>query len=701
MEGDADRVAELSRAGTIALQAGDLERAITLMTQAVEAAPQDPALRFNLANVLRSVGRHVQALDQYDRVLALKPDSAGVWFNRGNALRDLGRDAEAVDSYGRVAALRPDFTAAHYNCGNALVALGRPLEAVASFDRAIDLAGDHAEAHANRGAALSALRRFEAAVGSFERAIEIAPDHAAAHLGRGNALLELRRDGAAIASYQTAVELDPDLAAAHAALGNALARARQYAAAIASYDRALHLAPDLRDVQGQRLFAKMQACDWSDYATEGAEAAASLRLGILPAHPFCLLARLDVPALQREAARLWVRRECPPDPPDPALRSIPTPTPGAKIRVGYFSPDFRNHPVSRLTAELFEIHDRSRFDVQAFSFGPRQRDELRNRLEHAFDRFHDVRDVPDEEVVALARGLRLDIAVDLGGLTEGCRPAVFARRPAPVQVSYIGYLGSMGASFMDYLVADHCIVPVEDQDDYTEKIIRLPSYQVNDSQRTVSARVFSRTELGLPQDAFVFCCFNASYKFNPPTFERWMRILGRTPGSVLFLHADAPTVADNLRREAGIRGIDPQRLVFAGPLPFADYLARYRAADLFLDTLPYNAGATASDALWAGLPVLTCRGATFAGRVAASLLRAIELEDLVTQNAADYENLAVELATEPGRLEALRGRLADRRLSTLLFDTRRFTRSLEAAYDAIHARRLAGLAPDHLQIADV
>jgi predicted O-linked N-acetylglucosamine transferase (SPINDLY family) len=316
----------------------------------------------------------------------------------------------------------------------------------------------------------------------------------------------------------------------------------------------------------------------------------------------------------------------------------------------------------------------------------------------AFDQFIDVRDLSAMDIARLARQLQIDIAVDLTGLTKRCRPKIFALRAAPIQVSYIGYLGTMGAAYIDYLIADTVLVPPALRPNYTEKLAYLPSYQANDSRRQVADKVFTRQELGLPPAGFVFCCFNANYKIAPSAFDGWMRILARAPGSVLFLYSDSELAAANLRIEALKRGVDSARLIFGARIPVSEYLARYRTADLFLDTLPYNAGTTASDALWAGLPVLTCMGETFAGRMAASLLRAIDLPELITSSAAEYEDLAVALAGDRDRMAQLKDTLARHRLTTPLFDAQLHTRSLEAAYAQMQSRYLAGLPPDDLVI---
>jgi predicted O-linked N-acetylglucosamine transferase (SPINDLY family) len=391
------------------------------------------------------------------------------------------------------------------------------------------------------------------------------------------------------------------------------------------------------------------------------------------------------------AAEIWEREECPPD---DALGTFAERLPGDKIRIGYFSADFRHHPVSLLTAELFETHDRSKFEVIAFAHGPKVNDSLRERLERAFDRFIDVGQRSDREVAETARHLGIDIAVDLGGYTEHARPKIFALRAAPIQMSYIGYLGTMGAPYMDYLLADSTTIPGEERQHYSEAIIYLPSYQVNDSTRPEVERTLAREELGLPAAGFVFSCFNANYKISPATFAVWMRILLRAEGSSLFLYAGNELAEQNFRKEAERCGVDPHRMVFGKYLAQEDYLARFRTMDLFLDTLPYNAGTTASDALWAGLPVLTCTGRAFAGRVAASLLKAIELPELITSTSEQYEEMAVLLAENPELLRKIKLKLAQNRLGTALFDTRLFTKHLELAYTRVHERHRAGLAPE-------
>jgi predicted O-linked N-acetylglucosamine transferase (SPINDLY family) len=402
------------------------------------------------------------------------------------------------------------------------------------------------------------------------------------------------------------------------------------------------------------------------------------------------------PERLRNAAEIWVRAR------HPSIHSLPEIARRPrrdKIRVGYFSSDFRDHALSHLMAEMFERHDRSRFEVTAFSFAPPSQTEIQQRLRAAFDRFVDVWDLLDKDVTALARNAEIDIAVDLNGFTTGSRTDIFAMRAAPIQVSYMGYAGTMGADYIDYLIADETVIPVPHQRHYTEKIGYMPdTYFVRDTRQHPPSSVSSRSEAGLPEQGFVFCCFNNNQKIRPDIFDEWMRILKRVPNSVLWLLEDNEIAADNLRKESESRGVDSKRLVFAKRTAVPAHLARHRLADLFLDTLPFNGHTTASDALWMGLPVLTRIGETFAGRVAASLLFAAGLPELITQTPEAYETLAVEIATNPAKLGAIKRKLADNRLATAVFDVSLFTRHMEAAYVAMVSRYQAGLPPDHIHL---
>ncbi len=644
---------------------------------------------YKRANALSALGRLEAALEDYDRAIALDAGYAHAYCNRGTVLERLERRDEALASHDRAIALNSGDFLARYNRASVLKSLKRFDEALVDYERAIELNAEYFEAYVNRGCVLQELQRHEAAVASLDRAIELNPRYARAFEARGDSLLFLGRFDAAIASFDRAIALAPEDADAHHGRGFAQFCLKRLEAAIESYDRVIALEPEYRYVAGTRAFSKAQICDWAGDAAEIARIAVALERRRAVCWPFPALALFDSPQLQRLAAEIWVRDTCPPN---AALGAIAPRQHGDKIRVGYFSADFRTHPVAALIAELFELHDRSRFEIIAFAFGPESNDEMRLRLQRAFDRFIDVRTRTDAEVAVLARELEIDIAVDLTGFTEHSRPKIFAFRVASIQVSFLGYPGTSGAPYMDYIVADRVLIPAAQREHYSENVVYMPnSYQANDSRRQIAKEGHTRSDWQLPGEGFVFCCFNNNFKIRPATFAIWLRILARVENSVLWLLEDNPLAAQNLRQEAANGGVDPGRLVFARRTSPAQHLARQRAADLFLDTLPYNAHTTASDALWAGLPVLTLAGQSFAARVASSLLHAVGLPELVTSTPAEYEALAVRLAGDPELLRQMREKLARNHEAPPLFDTARFAKHLEAGFAEMHERHLAGL----------
>lgn len=560
---------------------------------------------------------------------------------------------------------------------------------------ALELDPRNALAHKGRGVALHRLRRFTEALASYEAAIECQPDLAAAYSNRGSVLRELKRYDASLESYAKALQLDPDFADAYGNRGNALLELESFEEAMRDYERAMSLSPRFAGLFGLWLYSKMWLCDWANFDSHQAELVARILRGE-PTSPYPVLAATSSPALQRRAAENWVAAK---HPPDLSLGAFSPRQQADRIRIGYYSADYHHHATAYLTAELFELHDRTRFELVGFSFGPKRQDDMRQRLSKAFDEFIEVGDDSDLDVARRSRELAIDIAVDLKGFTQGERAGIFAARAAPIQIGYLGYPGTLGAPYFDYLIADQTIIPAESLPYYSERVIYLPdTYQANDRRRPIAEQRFSRAELGLPPDGFVYCSFNASYKITPPMFDVWMRILARTPGSVLWLLQDSVTVARNLRAEAEARGVDAQRLRFANRLPLAEHLARHRAVDLFLDTLPYNAHTTASDALWAGVPIVTCMGETFASRVAASLLTAVGLPELITSTLAQFEQLAVSLAQDPMRLATLRATLERKRPKAALFDTPRFVRHLESGYTEAYERYRSGAAPSDIVV---
>jgi protein O-GlcNAc transferase len=696
LEADGESYEALTLLGIITIGRGHAAEAQTLFARAVASRPDDPGAHLNHGSALRALKQFEAARDACNRALELAPDFADAFNNRGNTHHDLEDPSKALEDYGRAIQIRPDYAEAHNNRAGALHALGRLEEALDSCAIALRLRPDFADAYFNQGNAWSDSGRSAEALASYERALQLDPGHAAAYVGRGTLQRHLSQLEAAIESFTHALQIDPHLAEAYAGRGHALRLLARTEQARDDYRCALDLHCDQPGLYGAWLHSKAQLCDWTGRDTEIASAVADLGGGGEAISPFHALTIVDSARLQHRAAQTWTSNNC---------RSLPAPPVKghrkrkAKLRIGYFSADFHSHATSRLLAGVIEAHDRKRFSTVAFSFGQDTQDEMRVRLSRAFDEFIPVRDLSDAAIALLSRSRGIDIAVDLKGHTHEQRMAIFSHRAAPIQVGYLGYPGTSGAPFMDYLIADRVLIPAQSRQHYSEKIVYMPfSYQANDRGRPIAHSAPSRSELGLPPAAFVFCCFNNGYKITPERFDVWMRILKRVPASVLWLLRDSDRFAENLRREAQLRGVPGERLIFAPRISMPEHLARHHAADLFLDTLPVNAHTTASDALWAGLPVLTQAGESMAARVVASLLNAVGLPELITASSEQFEAVAVELASDPQRAGAMREALQRNRQLRPLFDTDLFTSHLERAYELMFGRYRAKLGPEDLSV---
>jgi protein O-GlcNAc transferase len=670
----------MTNLAVIAISDRNYEVAERHLQKALSIKDDDASTYNNLGVVLRARGRLGEAAAAYDRAIQLKPDFADSYHNLGNTLRDQGRADEAAIAYRRVIQLTPTNAEAHNSLGNALRDQGYLREAIAEYLIAIHLKPNNAEAYNNYGAVLQDQGRLDEAIIAYEHATRLRPDYPEAHSNLGVALRRQGRQEEAITAYQRSIKLKPDYADAWGNLGNVLQDQGRLGDAIAAYQSAIELSPDYPDVFSQLVHQRQHACDWTSFEADQERLLQIVRQGKWSIAPFLLLASPATPADQLLCAQRWaegVKRKVPKA---ERLRHSPSNRP-SKIKLGYLSADFHQHATAYLAAELFEHHDRSRFIVVGYSYGPDDRSEMRERLTHAFDRFTDIRTWSHAEAAGRIHQDGIDILVDLKGYTTHARTEIMAYRPAPIQVNYLGYPGTMGADFIDYIIADPFIAPESEQRFYGEELVHLPDcYQCNDSKRQIAERTPSRSECGLPEEGFVFCCFNNSYKITPAFFRIWMRLLKAVPGSVLWLLKSNSLVEYNLRQQAAAHDVDSQRLIFAPRRPLPEHLARHRQADLFLDTLPCNAHTTASDALWAGLPVLTCTGVTFAGRVAGSLLHAAGMHEFVTSSAKEYESFAFRLAKDPQQLSASRRKLEEARLTAPLFDIARFTGELEAAY---------------------
>jgi predicted O-linked N-acetylglucosamine transferase (SPINDLY family) len=711
--------------GTLLSEMGRYEEAVASFDRALAFNPRMIGALDNRGNALRAMGRHAEALASYDRALGIEPRLPGALYNRAVTLADMKRHDEAMRGFDAALAANPDFAPAHFSRGGALAALGRFEEALAAYDRALALNPSHGEAANDRGVALWNLGRIADALAAFEQAVKIAPALADAHVNRAGLLYAQHHYPDALAAYERALDVAPEHANAWNGRGSTLRALKRFEEALACFDRAialdpghidaysnraivnwedlgryqpaladrekvLTLDPDRPYARGELLHLKMHVCDWNGYEEQRALIDEATRAGGRGMQPFGYQAVARSPDdLQRCSTRFASDIY-------PAVRYLlPAPDRGHdKIRLGYVSGEFRDQATAQLMAGLYEQHDRDRFEIVAFDSGWHNDGPMRRRLESAFGKFVDIAQLSDEEAAQAVLREEIDILINLNGYFGDQRMGVFAHRPAPVQVNYLGFPATLGADYIDYILADRIVIPENEAQFYSEKVIWLPdSYQVNDSKKAIAEKVPTRASAGLPDNGFVFCNFNQSYKLTPDTFSAWMRILDQVPGSVLWLWQSRGDAVENLRREAAARGVAPERLIFAPGMPVAQHLARLRLADLFLDSLPYNAHTTGSDALWAGLPLLTCRGTAFPGRVAASLLQAAGLPELITESTPEFESRAIALAKDVAQLKAIRHKLAQNRLTCPLFNTSLFRRNIEKAYTAMWDMALRGEAP--------
>lgn len=654
--------------GLLYHQKKENDRALSLMEQSLQLSPDNPIYFANCGMVHKAKGGYQRALACYDRSLELNSDSARTRTNRGNVLASLGLFSEALLEHEKALQLDP----------------GLP------------------EIYNNQGSALQSLRRFEESLSSYQRAIELNPLYAEAYLNRGIAQKSLGQNHLAMESFKRAIQLsqnNPRLFHARADLyfdGGFLSEALQ------DYEKVLALESDAEGALGNLMFVKRRLCLWDGFAQDYSRLEKLVCVDHQRTIPWAFLSYTDSLRVLQQVNELEARVfKLPVEQQVQEVVPFSAPIAKSKIRIAYCSPDFKEHPVGYLFIGLLEAHNREAFEFIGVSLGPPVTDDLRRRFQDSFDRFIDAHTLTDLEVANLLRREQVDILVDLAGWTTNFRMGIFAHRGAPVQVNFLGYASTTGLKEMDYMIADHVVIPKGSESFYTEKVVRLPCYLPRDEKKFPSARRFRREKEGLPYRGFVFCCFNNSYKFNAEVFDSWARILLAVPQSSLWLSVQSPAVAKNLTQELAKRGIQESRCVFAQRLDrVEDHLARHELADLFLDTFPYNAHTTASDALWSGLPVLTRAGESFASRVAASLLTALGLTELIVQTPAEYEAKAIELATQPKKLREIKAHLEERKTQSSVFKMKRFAENIEAAYRAMVARYLAGQSPDNIEIKE-
>jgi len=656
---------------------GKLKDAEVLFNNLINIKNHYSEAYLNRGLIKDELGKTDQAINDFNNAIKINPNLEEAYFSRGVLLGRIDMISEALTDFNKLIYLNKNSAEGYNNRGVILSRMKKLESAIEDFNKAIELNKNYVEALNNRGNVLNELKNIESAIEDFKKAIEINPQYANAYSNLGNSYKELKKPNDALMSYDKAIEINPKLVEAYYNKGILLNELKEIPKALNYLEKVYRLSPEFKYLIGDIQLAEMQICKWDNYNKNIEKIIEGIKKNkkITPAFP--VLSFTDSLEIQRRATELWINDKFPFN---PVLGDIPKRVIKNKIRIGYYSADFREHPVSYLTAELFEQHDKSKFEIIAFYFGPETEDLMHKRLRSSFEKFIKVSQKSDKEIALLSREMEIDIAVDLTGITAECRIGIFSFRAAPIQISYIGYLGTTGAEYIDYLVADEIIVPSESKKFYSEKIIYLPCYQVNDSKRKISNKVYNRSELNIPENSFVFCCLNNNYKINPNTFSSWMRILTKVTDSVMVLYVSNDFARENLVKEALIRGVEASRLIFCEVIERSEYLARYKVMDLFLDTSPYNAGTTASDALWAGLPVLTHMGQSFASRVAASLLTAVGLQELITQSQEEYERIAIELAQNKDQLLAIRDKLFQNKKTSILFDARKFANSLEEKY---------------------
>ena len=629
-------------------------------------------------------------------ILKSQPTYPGINHTLAIAQQKMGKLNEAETSYKKAIDLKPDYADAHYNLGFLLRVINKLDEAEERFKKAIEIKPDLVQAYNALGGVQQKLGKLNESEISYKKAIELKPDYSDAYMNLGITLYKKNKFNEAETIYKKAIEIKPDYAEAHYNLGNFYNSQKRIVESLVSYKRAYALDPDIDFLPGVLQNVKMHLCIWDNFSSDINEITKKINKGEKVIAPLVLLALVDDPKIHRKASETFYNDKVPRS---NFFPKIPDYYEHKKIRIGYFSGDFRKHPIARLTTELYEIHDREKFEIYAFSIGPDKQDEFNIRIKKSVDHFYNVQMMSDDDVVRLSRSLEIDIAIDLTGFTTHARMGIFARLVAPIQVNYLGYTGTMGANYHDYYISDKNIITEKNKKYSSEKIVYMPnSYLVDISKVDVSEIKLSRYEMGLPETGFVFCCFNYGWKITLTTFAGWMRILKATDDSVLWLLIDNITAKKNLKQEAIKFGINEDRLIFAKKLPLEEHLKRIQLADLFLDTLPYNAHLTASDALRMELPLLTCVGHSFASRVAASLLKAVNLPELITTTQDEYESLAIKLAKDPERLKILKDKLINSLPTSPLYDSKLFTSHLEAAYLTMYKRYQDGLNPIDIEV---
>ncbi len=639
---------------------GDFKKVNEICQQILKGEPRNFDVLHLLGVTSYQTNKFEKSIEYFEKAIKINSNNAEIYNNLGIVLKKINKKNEAIEKLNHAIMIRNNYFEAYNNRANIYIELNELDKALIDLNKVIELKPELVQAYNNRGNVKSQLKKFNEALIDYEKAIQLKPNFAEAHNNKGIVLNENYKFKEAIESYTKAIEINPNI----------------------------------NFLLGSLIFSKLNICDWEQY-TENINLINNKISNNYPAStPWSFLHFSSSPDLQKKIAEIFIKIKYPHL---NVSNSIMKKNKNKKIRLGYYSADFRNHATSYLIANLFEEHDKEKFEIFAFSFGPSNEDKMKNRIKKSVDKYYDVRLKNDNEIALLSNQLEIDIAIDLMGFTEHNRFGIFLKKCAPIQVNYLGYAGTLGCKNIDYLIADQILIPKESQKFYTEKIIYMPdTYQVNDAKKIISNKKFTKVEMNLPKDSFVLCCFNKNYKITPNVFNIWINLLKNINNSVLWLIKDNTQSQENLKKEISNKGIDPNRIIFAERLPMEEHIARQKLADLFIDTFPYTAHTTCSDALRVGLPVITQAGNTFASRVAASLLNAVDLNELITNNDNEYKSKIIELANNPLKLNEIKKKLNNNIQIKPLYNTKLFTKNLEKAYTEINNKFLNDLPTDNI-----
>ena len=664
--------------GTAYIQIGNTNLGIEQLKKSIFLKPENLFAHSNLGNAFKDLKRYEDAIASYNKAIEIDINYAEIHNNKGNALKSLERYDEAIESYDKAIKIKSDYAFAYNNKGNALKNLERYDEAIESYDKAIKINPNYIEAHHNKGNILKDLKRFDESISSYDKAIEINPDYYFSFNNRGIIFQHLNHFEKALASYDKAIEINPNYPETYNNKGNILKELKRYDEALTCYEKAIKLKSDFDYMLGKVLNLNMFLCNWIEFDSLIKEINNTIVKKSKVIEPFTFLGLIDSPVFLKLSSEKYIKNNFKKD---LEIQSLAKYTNHKKPRIGYFSADFHNHATLHLMMDIFKNHNKSNFDFYGFSFGPQNNDIWNSEVKNYFLKFEDVSNNSDKEVAYLSRKLEIDIAIDLKGLTSNSRSGIFSYRAAPIQINYLGYPGTTGADYMDYIIADEVIIPKESSNNYTEKILYLPDcYQPNIKKREISKKSFKRSDFSLPENSFIYCCFNSNYKITPHIFNIWMNILKAVPNSVLWIYKTNETASKNLIKESKAKGVDPNRIIFASYLPNDEHLKRISFADLFLDTFPCNAHTTASDSVRMCVPIVTLIGKSFASRIAASILSCLDMKELITRDEKEYQNLAIDLARDPKKINEIKDRLIDAISSSPLFDSSKFTKNLENIY---------------------